>query len=302
MRKKNDILWKGMMEEIFDDLLRFIFPEADEVVDMQRGFYFLDKELGEIYPEPDKGSNTRFVDKLIKMYRRDGREEWFLVHLEIQGHPDKQFPERMFRYYYRMFDRYQKPITALAIFTGQDGKNMPKNYEYSFWGTHVMYRYNTFCVAELTEEALAVSNNLFALAILAVRKAWLAGNIPDQTLAEYKLLLFKSLLQQKMYTKRKIEAIMCFLNNIIVFEHEETQRIFEEQLDQITGKKNTMGIIEQLAEIKAKESAHAAEEKKNLLFVENLLKGTDFSIEKIASLANVSIDFVREVKNKQSIQ
>jgi hypothetical protein len=38
MRRKNDILWKGIIEEVFDDLLRFIFPEADKVFDIGRGF------------------------------------------------------------------------------------------------------------------------------------------------------------------------------------------------------------------------------------------------------------------------
>jgi len=73
------------MEVIFDDLLRFIFPEAEKIIDMDHGFDFLDKELGEIYPEPDKTSETRYVDKLVK-YSVDGREEWVLVHLEVQGY------------------------------------------------------------------------------------------------------------------------------------------------------------------------------------------------------------------------
>jgi len=33
-------------------------------------------------------------------------------------------------------------------------------------------------------------------------------------------------------------------------------------------------------------------------FVENLLKGSDFSVEKIASLANVSVEFVSKVKSQ----
>jgi hypothetical protein len=28
--RKSDILWKVVMEEVFDDLLRFIFPDADQ--------------------------------------------------------------------------------------------------------------------------------------------------------------------------------------------------------------------------------------------------------------------------------
>jgi hypothetical protein len=66
MRHNKDILWKGLLEWVFDDLLRFVFPDADERFDMQRGFAFLDKELAEMYPEPEKETDVRFVDKLVK--------------------------------------------------------------------------------------------------------------------------------------------------------------------------------------------------------------------------------------------
>ena len=37
-KRKSDILWKVVMEEVFDDLLRFIFPDADQVYDLGRGW------------------------------------------------------------------------------------------------------------------------------------------------------------------------------------------------------------------------------------------------------------------------
>ena len=49
-RRNNDILWKVMLEEVFDDLLTFLFPKANQVFDLERGFEFLDKELVEMYP------------------------------------------------------------------------------------------------------------------------------------------------------------------------------------------------------------------------------------------------------------
>jgi hypothetical protein len=76
--RKSDILWKVIMEEVFPDLLRFIFPDADEVYNMARGFEFLDKELAELNPQPDEEKDSRFADKLIKAYHRDGVEEWVL--------------------------------------------------------------------------------------------------------------------------------------------------------------------------------------------------------------------------------
>jgi hypothetical protein len=72
-----------------------------------------------------------------------------------------------------------------------------------------------------------------------------------------------------------------------------------EQVDEITGKKNTMGIIEQLAEIKAEEARVKGEEKiqKNTrLIVENLLRDSTYPEEKIASMTNVTLDFVKKVK------
>jgi hypothetical protein len=133
MRTDSDSLWKGIIEDTFDDLLRFVFPKADEVFDMQRKFGFLDKELAELYPEPGRSSATRIADKLVKVYRRNGEAEWLLVHLEVQGRAAQDFPERMFQYYYRIFDRWRHPVTAVAIFTGQMGIVSPTGTSTSSW-------------------------------------------------------------------------------------------------------------------------------------------------------------------------
>ena len=42
-RKEYDILWKGAMEEVFSELLEFVFPNQIETFDLDRGFEFLDK-------------------------------------------------------------------------------------------------------------------------------------------------------------------------------------------------------------------------------------------------------------------
>src|ERR1700749_2681760 len=110
MRKDRDILWKAVIDVVIDDLLRFVFPGADDLFNLERKVDFLDKELAELYPEPDKKSATREADQLVKVYRRDGGEEWVLIHLEIQGRNEADFPERMFRYYYRILDRWRHPV------------------------------------------------------------------------------------------------------------------------------------------------------------------------------------------------
>src|ERR1700743_1800034 len=137
-QRKSDILWKVIMEEVFGDVLRFIFPDADEVYNMERGFEFLDKELAELDPQPDEEKDSRFADKLVKVYHRDGVEEWVLLHVEIQGDTYERdaFAERMYSYFYRIRDRNPgRLVSALAIFTGPEGNRMPARYTYDYRGT-----------------------------------------------------------------------------------------------------------------------------------------------------------------------
>jgi hypothetical protein len=96
MRPKYDILWKGMIEEVMEDLLLFVEPGIGKELDLDRGFIFLDKELAEIYPEPDQPANSRVVDKLVKTSLRDGSEHWMLLHIEVQAKNNKDFARRMF--------------------------------------------------------------------------------------------------------------------------------------------------------------------------------------------------------------
>ena len=77
-----------------------------------------------------------------------------------------------------------------------------------------------------------------------------------------------------------------------------------QQTDLITGKTNTVGILEQLAEIKEQEGlerglqqGRVEEREKN---VKSMLASAKFSMKEIASLLGVSVTFV--AKQKRSLQ
>lgn len=232
MRRRNDdILWKGILEEVFDDLLRFLFPAADKLFNLQRRFEFLDKELGEMHPEPEKKSDTKFVDKLVKVYQQDGTEEWALVHIEVQGRHDPLFAKRMFKYYCRIFDRFDRPMTAIAIFSGRDGHKLPDRYECRYQGSVQTYQYNKLYILDYDDKDLAASDNPFAFVVLAAKKALLRGKGLEKQLLEQKLLIAK-LLYRKGFRKRKIHAILSFLHNYVSFAEPETNRIFERESEE----------------------------------------------------------------------
>jgi hypothetical protein len=48
--KHSDLLWKAALEDLFDDFLRFFYPEANDLFDLDKGFEYLDKELEQLFP------------------------------------------------------------------------------------------------------------------------------------------------------------------------------------------------------------------------------------------------------------
>ena len=137
--KRNDLLWKATLEDLFDDFLRFFYPDANELFDLAKGFEYLDKELDQLFPPEADNYAPRYIDKLVKVFAKDGNEEWILIHIEIQSYTDKDFAKRMFQYYYRILDKYDKPITAFAIFADANRAFHPKHYERHFLGTSVFF-------------------------------------------------------------------------------------------------------------------------------------------------------------------
>jgi hypothetical protein len=86
---RDDILWKSILEDIFEDFLKFFFPEAEKIFDIEKGFVFLDKELRQICPAEDMKA-PKHVDKLVEIFTRDGKEEQIYLHIEVQGYKDNK--------------------------------------------------------------------------------------------------------------------------------------------------------------------------------------------------------------------
>lgn len=63
--KKLDILWKGIIEDLPIHFILFFFPKALEVLDLDKGIEFLDKELEELFPQ-ENPDHPKYVDKLLK--------------------------------------------------------------------------------------------------------------------------------------------------------------------------------------------------------------------------------------------
>jgi hypothetical protein len=76
-----DTPWKIALEQHFQTFMAFYFPQAHAQIDWGFPHEFLDKELQAVVKHSLVG--TRHVDKLVKVRRLSGQEEWIYIHVEI---------------------------------------------------------------------------------------------------------------------------------------------------------------------------------------------------------------------------
>lgn len=298
-----DILWKGIIEDLFSDFLRFFYPDADELFDMDKGVEFLDKELGELYPGVDI-RHPKFVDKLVKVFKKDGAEKWILIHIEVQGYEDKTFTRRMFTYFSRILDRFDKEVASIAIFTDKKANYCPDVYEYHSLDTSNVFRFKTYKIMGQDKAVLENSDNPFAIVVLTVLIALEKSKGRPEEVFNLSVDLARRLFG-KGFSKLKISRLLHFLTSYVYFGDQEICRKFEREISTFSNKDKPMGITE-LATKLIEEHGIEIGMKKGMekeratvaAIVTNLLLKSNHSLQEIAELANVSIDFIIDVKNQ----
>ena len=58
------------------------------------------------------------------------------------------FPQRMYTYFYRIFDKFGKRISAYAILTESTVKVRAESYVSEFLGTKLEYHYNVYKISK----------------------------------------------------------------------------------------------------------------------------------------------------------
>ena len=118
LRHDIDSPWKDVIDLYFKEFMIFFYPDIARDIDWSKAPIFMDKELSKITTDAKTG--IRYVDKLVKVWRKNGEETWVLLHIEVQGQPQDIFPERMFTYATRLRDRYQLMVVSMAILADDD--------------------------------------------------------------------------------------------------------------------------------------------------------------------------------------
>ena len=153
VQTEQDSPWKEFLERFFEPFILYFFPNVHAEIDWNKKYTFLDKELQRVVR--DSAINSRFADKLVKVYRKNGQEQWVLIHIEVQGSQQTEFEKRMFTYHYRLFDRYQKPVAGFAVLTDGNDNWRPSIYSSEIWNTRLTFEFNLVKILDFEKTAEA---------------------------------------------------------------------------------------------------------------------------------------------------
>lgn len=128
---------------------------------------FLDTERQQIAPAHELGA--RSVDKLARVRLRDGREEWLWVHVEVQAQPEREFAQRIWAYYCRIWDRFSQQVVTLAVLADDQPGWCPSVYHVELVGCVQHFEFPVFKVLECADAAGCFERtaNPFALVVAA---------------------------------------------------------------------------------------------------------------------------------------
>ncbi|WP_249268043.1 DUF4351 domain-containing protein [Microcystis aeruginosa FBCC-A68] len=223
-----------IVETYLPEFFAFFFPDAYTAIDWERGFDFLDQELRQVVRDAELGQ--RFVDKLVKVYLKDGEETWILIHLEIQSQYESQFAERIYVYNYRIFDKYRRRVASFIVLGDENTNWRPSEFGYEIFGCQVNFSFPVVKLLDLGQdwEALVNNRNPFATVVMAHLKAHQTRNNRQERL-EWKLSLTRRLYQQG-YQRQDVINLFRFIDWLMSLPKNLEQEFWREirQLEEET--------------------------------------------------------------------
>ena len=244
MRKQSldfDNSWKEAIEHLFESFMKFFFPKASLEIDWSKKYEFLDNEFRKLVEESRLKKSV--VDKLVKVWLKDGSDKRLLIHLEIQNQKKSNFEQRMYNYHISIYQRYGKKVASMAILGDPDKNWKPYVFDYTIMGSRVTF---VFPIVKLTDflkrwDKLKKSRNPFAVMVMAHLTMLKSGkNVVD--LACWKKEITKYLLASRLSTKEKRHTLK-FIDVIVSLSEEKEIDFRQEIIRHIKEKKMTTTMI-----------------------------------------------------------
>ncbi|CDM70010.1 hypothetical protein CM240_2893 [Clostridium bornimense] len=313
MTKKHDYdaAWKTILEAFEEEIVELLFPEIYNKINWEIKSEALDNELLEIQKEIFSKEEAEKIisDKIIKVTMKDNDSKILFIHVEVQSYSSNEniFAERMFRYFYRIWDKFRykykdkSDIVGSAIYTYKGSAGKDKGYVYKIPDLDddiLVYNFRTMDVEELDLNNINDDNPLKLVFKIAKRLLYTDANDNDIFLA--KVELFNELVNyNKVKTIDQRKALTYFLEYLFLIQDDNLSDKFKEIKDSAGGVIK-MGIdeirekyLEEKGRVEGKEEGR--EEGINLTKKVFKLANKGESISNIAKICEISEEKVKEI-------
>ncbi len=128
MKKRigHDRLFKELLETFFEEFIELFFPQVYEAIDSEQ-IKFLQQE---IFTDVTRGDRHK-IDILVET-KLKGENGIVLVHIENQASAQKEFAERMFIYFSRLYQKHLCRVIPIAVFTYPEKRHEPDRFKLEF--------------------------------------------------------------------------------------------------------------------------------------------------------------------------
>jgi hypothetical protein len=108
---EHDRLFKELFRVFFLEFVEIFFPKLYKIMDKTHVRFLVQ----ETFHDLTKGEKN--IADIVVETKLAGMDGFVLVHVEHQAQRQKSFNDRMFRYFYRFYDRHNKIIIPIAVFS-----------------------------------------------------------------------------------------------------------------------------------------------------------------------------------------
>ena len=246
MNVDKDGIWKDSITHFLPLLLKRMIPKLYEDADFSQELKFLDKELRDTLQVPlaNWHERAKYVDSLVEIPLKNGNSEWVLLHIEVPGEGGEDISWRMMLYCCLIFAHYHRMPVALAILTDKrPDKEILGKFEFSQYGTSLVYNYNTFEVYKQEDEGLLGSENPFdAFIYMAKKYKDYRSQEAQQEKFDYLLKMTRHLYTKGLDSRERSEILML-IARLVNLEDKNFWAKYAEEIHKLKGETEMSRIV-----------------------------------------------------------
>jgi len=273
----HDRLFKQLIKTFFREFLEAFFPELHEQIDFNK-ITFLSEE------KHTHDGNKRILDLVVEVKWKE-TDTAIVVHIEPQSSVQTDFHVRMFKYYGILYNKLNKPIIPIAIFSYEEDWE-ESAFRISFSDIDVLrFEYLTLHLRKKNWREFMKQNNPVSAALLSKM------GYSENEKVQVKLEFIKILTRLKL-DREKTDLLFGFFETYLKLNEKEEEKFVAEARKL----ENAEEVFELTISYKEEGRKEGRKEEKTEIALELLRKGLDKKL--IMEVTKLEMDEIEKLEKR----